>query len=116
MRTMKFTSLAILMIVAAAAPRPTLAQDVDLSLVVNPLTGTASIRNDTNATVNIDGYLLTSGQTVFNPSGWDSLADSISGWQEGPAAANRLGEANLFSSLAVNGGALDEVWVRPTFP
>jgi hypothetical protein len=84
-----------------------LAQDTDLSLVINPTTGAASIRNDTGGVINIDGYLLTSSQNVFNPLGWLSLTDNgTSGWAEGPAAANRLGEANLLSSLNVGGGAL----------
>jgi hypothetical protein len=106
MRTKTFTIWAVAAVVAAISPRPTYAQDQDLSLVINPRTGATSIHNDISSMVSIDGYLLTSSQGVFNPAGWSSLTDiGTPGWQEGPAAANRLGEANLFSSLAVNGGA-----------
>lgn len=79
------------------------AADAALSLVINPRTGAASIRNDTGASLNIDGYLLTSTSNAFNPSGWSSFTgNGVPNWQLGPAAANRLGEANLFTSRQVS--------------
>src|SRR5262245_22199003 len=108
MRTMASICLAMLAIAAAIGPpRAAAADDSDLSLVINPLTGAANIRNETAARINIDGYLLTSVGSVFNPTGWATLTGNPSypQWAKGPAEANRLGEANLFSSLALAGGA-----------
>jgi hypothetical protein len=82
------------------------AADTALSLVINPRTGLASLRNDTATSVDIDGYLLTSDSAVFNPGGWNSFtADGVPNWALGPEETNRLGEANLFSSRSVGGGA-----------
>lgn len=99
------TCILALLFASAVAGRAA-AADQALSLVINPLTGQASIRNDTASPVSIDGYLLTSGQSVFNPATWTRLTGNAAfpGWAQGPAAANRLGEANLLSSLSVGGG------------
>jgi hypothetical protein len=81
--------------------------DEPFSLVVDPFTGTATLRNDGPATVNLDGYYLTSGSTpVFNTAMWNSLQDqSKSGWQEASSpAGNRMGEVNLFESIAIPAG------------
>src|SRR5262245_10031031 len=101
------TFVGILGLTLAAAADCLAAADQSLSLVINPTTGVASIRNDTLAIVNMDGYLLTSAVSVFNPAGWSTLATNplYSGWAQGPAAANRLGEGNLLSSLGIGGGA-----------
>jgi hypothetical protein len=106
MRSTMLSSLVLLTLIAADASRFAIAQDTALSLVVNPRTGAASIRNDSTTSVSIDGYLLTSGTSVFNPAGWSKLTGNASypGWEQGPAAANRLGEGNLFSSLGLSGG------------
>ncbi|MGD9635457.1 MAG: hypothetical protein AB7G28_00515 [Pirellulales bacterium] len=103
MRT-RICSFALLL--ASAIAGRAAAADQALSLVINPLTGQASIRNDTASPVSLDGYLLTSGQTVFNPATWTRLTGNAAfpGWAQGPAAPNRLGEANLLSSLSVGGG------------
>ena len=104
MHKLILTSLVVSAVVVASGQSR--AQDQDLSLIINPLTGVASIRNDSGANVSIDGYLLTSPGSVFNPVGWNTLTGNVSypGWAQGPAAANRLGEANLLSSLAISGG------------
>jgi hypothetical protein len=106
MRLLIFTTCIAVIVAVALAPRHAVAQDEDVSLVINPSTGAASIRNDTSTSVSIDGYLLTSLGSVFNPAGWSTLTGnpSFPGWAQGPAAANRLGEANLLSSLTINGG------------
>ena len=100
------TSNLMLLVFVAAIASPAVAADQALSLVINPLSGQASIRNDTASPISIDGYLLTAGQSVFNPLTWSKLTGSgtYPGWAAGPAAPNRLGEANLFSSLAIGGG------------
>jgi hypothetical protein len=109
MRLLTITTCAVLVYATATAvPRLSLAQDRSISLVVNPTTGASSIRNDTGSSISIDGYLLTSGGSVFNPAGWSTLASNpgaYPGWSQGPAAANRLGEANLLSSFSLAGGS-----------
>ena len=108
---MRPTTIIFLVLAIAAALSlascDTAAADVALSLVINPRTGAASIRNDTGTSSNIDGYLLTSHSNVFNPIWVGAVlpAMRVPGWQQGPAEANRLGEGNLFSSRRLSGGA-----------
>lgn len=84
--------------------------DESVSLVIDPFTGAAAIRNDADASVSIDGYLVTSAaQPLLDTSQWTSLQDSeIPGWRESaPDTGNRFGELNLFESTAVApGGSL----------
>ncbi len=104
MRTRVSTALAAWAVIATALS-PTFA-DEDLSIVVNPRTGAASLRNDSNAPIDVDGYLLRAGSTVFDPSAWNSLDEQgVSGWFDGPAAANRLGDTNLLGSTSIQPGA-----------
>lgn len=105
MRDYVMVWLTSLVVVAAATER--CRADEDFSLVINPFTGAASLRNDGIAPVAIDSYLITSaGATVLNPAGWNSLDDnSVPGWQETTSAGgNRLGELNLFQSLTIGAG------------
>ena len=60
MRKITFTCLAVLAM--AGSPRLSFGDPQALSLVINPRTGAASIRNDTASSINIDGYLITSAQ------------------------------------------------------
>jgi hypothetical protein len=104
MRFNTFTWLTIVAM-AGAVPRCTYAVEQDFTLVINPRTGAASIRNDTNATINIDSYLITSGQPALNPTGWMSLADAgVTNWLEANPSSIHLAETNLQSSLALGGG------------
>jgi hypothetical protein len=104
MRQSAFTWLTVLAM-AGAVPRWTYAVEQDLSLVINPRTGAASIRNDTNATINVDSYLITSAQPALNPTGWMSLADAgVTNWLEANPSSIHLAETNLQSSLALGGG------------
>jgi hypothetical protein len=99
---MTFTWLAVL----ALAPRWTYAVEQDVSLVINPRTGAASIRNDTAAAINIDGYLITSSQPALNPAGWMSLSDAgVANWLEANPSNIHLSELNLQSSFTLNAGA-----------
>lgn len=84
--------------------------DAEFSLVIDPFTGATSLRNDANTNVELDGYFVTSpGTPVLNPlgtNGWMSLEDSgVPGWAKTfSTTGNRLGEVNLFDSLAFNSG------------
>ena len=78
--------------------------DEDFSLVINPFTGAAELRNDGSSAVELDSYFITSpANLVLDPNAWSSLEDnSVSGWRESFSdAGNRLGELNLFESLSV---------------
>lgn len=107
MRAYAFTALAALAaaLSAAAAARA----DEDFSIVVNPRTGAASLRNDGASPINLDGYLLRAGTPVFDVDGWSGLAaGGDADWAEGAAAPNRLSETNLFGSLSLPvGGTID---------
>jgi hypothetical protein len=107
MRPYAFILLAATFITAVAAMQDTAAADEDFSIVVDGRTGEAFLRNDSNSSVDLDGYLLRSpGGNLFDPNSWDSLQDNPAtpGWSESFAAANRLGEANLFGSSSVAPG------------
>ncbi len=88
---------------------PQVRGDEDLTVVVNPRIGTASLRNDTQQSISIDGYLFVGddGETVtFNPGpgGWSSLTEaSTPGWLEGQATTTVLSEVNLSQSLTIAG-------------
>jgi hypothetical protein len=102
MRTLKFMCLAVL----ALSPRWAVAVEQDVSLVINPRTGAASIRNDTAAAINIDSYLITSAQPALNPTGWMSLADAgVANWLEANPSNIHLSEVNLQAAFTLNGGA-----------
>ena len=93
--------------IVALLPVASLAQDEDFSIVVNPQTGSASLRNDGDSAVSLDGYLLTAGQSTFDAAAWDSLEDQATGgWIEGQANDTVISEVNLTTSLFVNPGEL----------
>jgi len=104
MRTSTCTLLAVLAIAGAA--RRTYADPQSVSLVINPRTGAASLRNDTGAAINIDSYLMTSTTAAFNPAAWTSLQDAgLAGWQEANPSNIHLSELNLTSSFSLGAGA-----------
>jgi len=97
----------IALLTANVVERPCSA-DEQFSFVIDPFTGEASLRNDGPASVNLDSYFVTSaGSPVFEPiTGWNSLQDNgTEGWQETfTPTGDRLGELNLFGSLAIPSG------------
>jgi hypothetical protein len=108
MRAYEFIRLAATFIAAIAAMPGSAAADEGFSIVINGRTGEAFLRNDSNSSVDLDGYLLRSpGGNVFDPNSWDSLQNNPAtpGWAESFSAANRLGEANLFGSSSLSPGA-----------
>jgi hypothetical protein len=108
MRTHALIQLALIAALAAVANVPgSAAADEGFSIVINGRTGTALLRNDGPTAVNLDGYLLRSPNAdVLDPLLWDSLESNpgTPGWLESHSAADRLGEANLFSSTSVPAG------------
>ena len=100
---MRFQPLIFLLLTLATAS--TSWADEEFSLVINPFTGAAELRNDGSETVELDGYFITaSSDTALDVESWVSLQDSgaSSGWSETfSATGNRLGELNLFESLPV---------------
>lgn len=80
--------------------------DENVSIVVDPRTGVASIRNDSTAPIALDGYLLRAASSVFSPTAWNSLDEQgVPGWTDGPALGNRLADTNLTGSLTLGVGA-----------
>jgi hypothetical protein len=105
MRKITCTFLAVLAIASVAARWASAADPQNVSLVINPRTGAASIRNDTGAAINIDSYLITSAQPALNPTAWMSLQDAgVANWLEANPSNIHLAETNLQSSLALGGG------------
>jgi len=91
-----------LVLVAAWMPTSVRAQDEGFSVVVNPTTGAARLRNDSNTAIDIDGYLLVAEQDVFAPGNWSSLKDNqMQGWQEGQSTDLIIGEVNLDTALTI---------------
>jgi hypothetical protein len=71
----------------------------NLVLVVNPSTGSASIQNQSNFSVAIDGYLISSPTGVLSAASWTSFVDSgTSGWREANPSNVHLSETNLTGS------------------
>ncbi|QDT67872.1 hypothetical protein MalM25_07800 [Planctomycetes bacterium MalM25] len=104
MRTRSLLATAALL-AACGSPLSAIA-DEDLSIVINPRTGDASIRNDSDSSIDLDGYLLRSAGATFDPIGWNSLDEQgLPGWFDGPAAANRLADTNLLGSSSLAPGA-----------
>ncbi|HMP08518.1 MAG TPA: hypothetical protein PJ982_19390 [Lacipirellulaceae bacterium] len=69
------------------------------TVLFTPATGAASIQNQSNFSVNIDGYLISSPAGALSPSGWTSFVDSgQTGWREANPAPTHLSELNLFGS------------------
>ena len=79
--------------------------DEDLAIVVNPQTGAAAIRNDSDSTIDLNGYLLRAGTDLFDPVAWNSLEEqAIPGWVDGPGLSNRIADTNLLSSSSLDPG------------
>lgn len=96
--------------VAALMPVASSAQDENFSIVINPRTGAAALRNDGETAVNLDGYLLTADQSTFDSVAWSSLEDQSTGsWVEGQANDTVISEVNLFGSLPVAPGGLVDI-------
>lgn len=88
-----------------------------LVLRVDPTTGNAVVENDSQFTVEINGYSVSSGAGVGLGSlltSWDSLDDqNASGWEEANASTESLSELNLAGGLSLAPGAnfaLDGLW------
>jgi hypothetical protein len=102
-------TIRLLIALSSIAATPAIASaDEDVSIVINGRTGEAFLRNDSSATLELDGYLLRSPvvDNVFDAGSWDSLQDNVAtpGWSESLATGNRLGEVNLFASTSIGPG------------
>lgn len=76
-------------------------------LSINTTSGQASLKNDTNLALEIDGYSILSSTSALSAAGWTSLADRANqfpNWQESPATAGALSETNPVAPLAVAAG------------
>lgn len=110
-------SLPIYALAMFVAALPVVYGDEDLTAVIDSSTGAASIRNDSDAPISINGYLFDADDgTVFDETSWISLQNAtgndppagdppITGWLEGQANGSILSETNLFGSLTINPGA-----------
>lgn len=97
---LRLTRLAACLLAVIAVSQ--VAADEDVSLVIDPFTGAASLRNDSGTPIELDGYFITSpAQPVLDPSAWTGIEPG-DGWsQTSSDANNRLGELNLFGSLTI---------------
>ncbi|BBO33821.1 PEP-CTERM sorting domain-containing protein [Lacipirellula parvula] len=82
----------------------------NLVLVVDPATGNAQVLNQSNLSVNIDGYKITSTSGSLLPANgkWLSLDDDnrLGGdWRESNASVNQLAELKPTGSSQMAGGA-----------
>lgn len=84
----------------------------NLVVTVDPTTGVAKLENESDFTVNMDAYALTSaGGSLLGGAGfWNSFEDKGSpGWDESHATANRLAEFNLNNAVTLAPGATIEL-------
>lgn len=78
----------------------------NLVVKVDPTTGMASVDNESNFTIQLDGYSIKSAGGALKPTGWTSMNDlSVPGWQESNATANRLAEFNISGARTLAPGA-----------
>lgn len=82
----------------------------NLVLVVDPATGNAQVLNQSNLSVNIDGYKITSTSGSLLPANgkWQSLDDDnrLGGdWRESNASVNQLAELKPTGSSSMGGGS-----------
>lgn len=106
MRKCTFCLLTVTLVVIAL-PQLVVA-DEDFSVVINPRTGAATLRNDTDSAINLDGYLFvadpSSPNDVFSTGpAWDRISDGNAGWFAGQATTMILSEVNLTGALNVPG-------------
>lgn len=81
----------------------------NLTLVVDPYSGTASIQNSSASPLLLDGYQVTSASGALVPDsthtagvGWDSFANAgLSGWQEFSPTIHAVSELNLSTYTTV---------------
>lgn len=74
----------------------------NLVLRVNPTTGVAFLKNDSQETLVLDGYALTSSTGALSGGGFTGLG---AGWVSSPASANALTQTNLAASTTLAPGA-----------
>lgn len=75
----------------------------NLVVTVDPTTGQAIVDNESDFTVQIDGYTLTSADGSLMGSGWSSLEDQgMAGWDESNATATRLAEFNVNTAMTIS--------------
>jgi hypothetical protein len=76
----------------------------NLVLTIDPSSGDAQLKNDSNRSVAIDSYTVAS-QSNSLLTGWGSLADqSQPGWQEASPTTGRISELNPTGMLTLNAG------------
>lgn len=92
-----------MVLLGAAGWGGTAGADELFSMVIDPFTGAAHLRNDSPSPVNLDGYLLKAPSgPIFDSATWVSLQDSLgSGWRESSPAPNRIADTNLQASTVI---------------
>ncbi len=76
-------------------------------LSIDATSGQASLKNDTNLALEIDGYSILSSTGALSAGGWTSLADrpgTFPNWQESPATTGALSETNPVAPMAIAAG------------
>jgi hypothetical protein len=78
-----------------------------LSLLVDPATGQAQLRNTSPFTINIDAYTIASATGALDTAQWGSLDDQNAAggnWQEANISANRLSELKQGGATTLTSG------------
>jgi autotransporter family porin len=79
----------------------------NITLSINTTSGQATLKNDTNLNLEIDGYSILSSTGALSGAGWTSLADRANqfpNWQESPATTGALSETNPVAPMAIGSG------------
>lgn len=78
----------------------------NLVVTVDPTTGNAIVDNESDFTVQIDGYTLTSTGGSLKPTTWSSLeTQGLAGWDVSNTTVNRLAEFNTNAAMTLAPGA-----------
>ena len=78
-----------------------------LSLLVDPATGQAQLRNTSPFTINIDAYTIASATGALDTAQWGSLDDQNAAggnWQEANVSANRVSELKQGGATTLTSG------------
>lgn len=85
----------------------------NLILSIDPASGNAVVKNDSDTSLNIDSYTIDSDSNSLLTS-WNSLADQgETGWTEASPTTDRVSELNPTSALTLNPGetfTLNGLW------
>lgn len=79
----------------------------NLVVTIDPTTGEAKMVNESNTTIQIDGYSLSSLSASLDPNGWSSFDEQmLLDWRESNASDSTLSELEPFGTMTILPGEI----------